>query len=928
MPGPVVIRTGYGKIQWITENNERVSLTTQIIKLVEEWNHHLDRVNGQLKPYEEKEYIPSHTDIQDRINKTPVGPSRTDLEQLLTLLSKREDLLESIRFATRKTGRILRSESEIADSAMKSGDITTLRIDENVGDVTGAEPVEVSAGRSITYISGQDGALSLDGFLSRPVSIFYDSIALGSNKDVTLSVWDLYSKVPAIRAKLRNFAYIRANLKVRISVSGTPFHYGRLLLSPQPTPLANAALTNMLAEVAINANYRPLLINYLSQAEGSSLINVSENKPVELTFPFISTKPMHRLFNDTTTSIAAATSFADLQYAAYLYIYSVQPCKAVSATPTSLYMQVYAWMEDVEVGVPTATQLVITTESKKGKVKVENREDVKGPVETFASRAKEISDALKNVPAITPFATATSMAAGTLEYIASLLGWSKPVLNNLPKRVKNEPFINGAQTIGVETLKKIVLDPQQETCIDASSLATNTDDMMIGYIANRKSLVTSFAWNDNDMPFTPIFSTAVVPTLVTAVTDVTASAVFSQPTAMAFATHPFTFWRGDIIFEFDVVCSAFHRGKLAILFEPNLAQFTTITTSLSMHKQYVKIIDIQETQTFEVRVNWASYRAWLKVISATASYMALKDPSYATYLNGFANGFISVIPFTELQSPDDSDISVNVFVRSDNLMVNGLSTANLPTSRKLLAESDVSSHPSTMLTTMDLNRSSADSSWICEPHFGERPISFRALLKRFVIGQQYTFAAGGASLYNWLKLNGPIFPANLCAFGATSVNNWDLFSYLRYAYLGVRGSVRKRIRFLTNTTIRPLEKVIVNLDPPSTSNVSGAVTTGSTLAYYPDLNGGVSFVPNTNGGIEVEFPLYSNNLHLQPALDQLLSTTDTGANETTFYRNYTVLYESTTAWASGTAIVENAAGDDFSFLRFQGAPFYTGGIVA
>jgi len=885
-------------------------------------------VNSKLTEFEQKEPYASVESLQNRIHSNSNPAIKEYLRNLIDLKAQREGLENSIKTLTK---HIFISKQLVAESEMGTinTSISTSAItkQENVEDISGDTPFEQKIGDSFSYATGQKGQLDLDGYLRRPVSIYSGAVAVGSSLSLSISPWDLYTKVAAIRSKLRNFAYIRADLKVRVVFSGTPFHYGRVLVSYQPTPLANANLSNLVAEVAINANYRPLLLSYLSQAPGAATLDVKANKPIDINCPYISTKPMHRLFNDSASAIAAGTSFADMQYAGDVYIYTFNAVASINATSTPLYYQVYAWMENVDVGVPTATQMIITTEAKKGKVSESQREDVRGPVERFASRTKQVSDALLKVPSIAPFATATSMAAGTMEYIASLMGWSKPILNSLPMRVKNDPFLNGAQTIGNEMSKKICLDPYQETTIDPRSMAEEIDSMSISHICERPSYLAQFNWNDNSVPFTTLWTCAVTPSLTNYVVNATVSEVFSQPTPMAFASFPFKYWRGDITFRFEVVCSTFHRGKLAVFYEPNINQYTLINAGLTMHKQYMTVVDIQETQVFEVRVNWASYRAWLKTLTATAAYAALGNPGYSTYGNPFMNGYIGVIPFTELQSPDTSDIQVLVSVYSDNMKFNGLSNSQMPTARRLFAQSEMGFSPSGEAKTMELNESTATEDWVSEVHFGEQPASFRSLMKRFINTKKLAVGSGGSAAYNTLKVTLSIFPTSQCAYGDTSVNTWDMFSYLRYAYLGCRGSIRKRLRWVTNYTFNPSEHAKVSLAYSNTSQDTGTIVQGTTFYYAPYLQGTVTFIPRTNGGIEFELPMYTNNLHLQPALSNLVSTTDTGANETDFYRNYDVYYECNSAYQAGYMLEESASGEDFTFMRFQGAPFHTGGQV-
>jgi hypothetical protein len=92
---------------------------------------------------------------------------------------------------------------------------------------------------------------------------------------------------------------------------------------------------------------------------------------------------------------------------------------------------------------------------------------------------------------------------------------------------------------------------------------------------------------------------------------------------------------------------------------------------------------------------------------------------------------------------------------------------------------------------------------------------------------------------------------------------------------------------------------------------------------WATLGGTCMFVPMTNGGLEVELPLYTNNLFLlsfNPTFD------DGGSNDVMnrlWSKSYIISVDTSGAWLAGTVTLEKAAAEDFSFMRFQGAPIYS-----
>jgi hypothetical protein len=810
--------------------------------------------------------------------------------------------------------------SIITESDVLSGEVSVGLIDssleekyENVTDIGGLEVDNEQSGSSQNTSQGQREILSLSSFLRRPIPIANFQIPLSSDVSVIYDIWDLYTINPTMRAKLRNYAYLRGNLNVRIAVSGTPFHYGRLLVSYQPYNDRNQNLISHAAALSADPGWRPLLLNYLSQSPGAATIDVRENKPLDIVCPFISTKPMHRLYNSATTAISSATSFDDLAEAGSIYLYSLNQVKSTSDTPSEVSVYIYAWMTDVELGTSTATQVGIVTESKI----LKDERDV-GPVEKISSQMAEVSGVLSQVPVIAPFAKASQIALQGISKISSIFGWSKPIMLSPPNLVKNVGFQNGAHTIGYDTNYRITLDPKQELSVDPRIAGNGEDEMSIAYIAQRESYLTTFSWNDNSTVMaSPLWTSAVVPHLHTSEFFPVSGKYGLQPTALAFSAAPFYYWRGDIEFRFDIVASNFHRGKLAFFYEPNVAQNVLINADIDTNKQFMKIIDIQETQSISFCVKWAYPRAW--ALAPDFDDLPLihgPSASLASFIAS-ANGYIGVVPLTTLQSPDDSDISINVYVKSSNIEYNLFCDDNVPTRREIVTESEVISQHA--VTCYDLNESTADSTQIAQEHFGERPVSFRSLCKRYVATTSQGAAASVLtektilSTFNNIPVPSPIYG------GTTSLVS--MIGYLRYAYLGVRGGMRKRIHHFINHQAVDLAQARVSLDSPAIVVIPS--TSYNVNPHYSKSIGTVTFVLGSSSGIEVEVPFYSNNLFAFSFADLLIGSNADNDMIVKWSKSYTVAVDSFAANNAGFVVEETASGEDFTFFRFQGAPFFS-----
>lgn len=748
-----------------------------------------------------------------------------------------------------------------------------------------------------------DAQTDLQNFLRRPVEIFNGAVPLSTDYDQYLNPWNLFTTAQSVRAKLKNFAYIHANMHVRISLSGTPFHYGKLLVSYIPYAFYNP----IIQAYGGNALLRYGMLQYSSQQKGAFTIDAKDNTPVDCMFPYMSPAPMARLHNGTDIAVGAATAFAGLSEMGELHIHSLNQFETVSSgVPTEIYMSIYAWMEDVKLGVPTATVIALTAES--------GNEMFSGPLSGKMAEASRMLKRFSSVPMIGSHANATSDMFRSLGAMSAALGFSKPVSATDPHYMKNEPFRNGANTTGMETLKRITLDPLQEVSLNYSDGKTE-DEMSFAYLCARESLYTTFTWATTDTPTSGSIVAWGVNPMNTIPYYASLFRSYLQPSPLALCAMPHQYWRGRIKYRFEIVVSAFHRGKLAVVFEPNVSQYTLVSTTLKLNKQHTCIIDIQETQDFEFCVDMAFPREWCRVLglqegNVLDSKIPLTDPEAL-------NGFVRVHAFTALQSPNSSSVSVNVYVSGVDMEFNRVSGVNIPT-RKLMAESGLEQE---QITCVDLNQKVTNDGNSAVRHFGERSTSFRSLLKRYasVLTDAWTGVLGDHSIRERIR-SFPLPQPRVSTDPAACNVHW--FHFVRQAYLGMRGGRKFRL-FQYGIAGSDLLYAKVSLDPNDITDPAFGIANADDKSTS---DGTVNYAFHTNFGVEYEVPFYENNLWVfannsTPWPSNIYSVDKKGQRSHTidlYFKSRTISDEVEYPFALDFAIAE-----DFNFLYFTGCPPYT-----
>lgn len=796
--------------------------------------------------------------------------------------------------------------SESAEGYIKAdGGIEEIKT-ENLGDMAGSHLDVMNSIKSDYVDVGQSVPLSIENFLKRPVRIAAYSNSPSVVLDEAINPWDAFLSQPSVRAKLRNTAYLRANLHVRIAVSGMPFHFGRYLFSYLPFPSQNRPWQYLLSNLSFTGAPFAELV-YLSQSPYARTCDVTANEPLEMVIPYLSPQPVIRLYNDSTSVLAAASSYSDAASLGTLYFKSINTLKSTTATSTPVSIAVYAWLEDVEFGSPTATQLEVTTESD---------ERIDGPISKSTKSMSEAAWALKDVPVIGSYAKASGQVLQGISDAASAMGWSYPTLIDEPMRMKNEPFQNAAVSIGMDTGKRITLDPKQELSVDPRHSGAEEDEMNIVSITSRESLLDTFTWTASATSLSgPLQIIGVHPICANGMANgiTPGSKEWIVNTPLSFAATPFHFWRGEITYRLEFVCSMYHRGKMIIGYEPNIRQHTLIDTVLDTNKNYLTTVDLQETRCVEFTVKWASARPWLKC--GPMSEFLTPGSAAIDNFNQFerCNGYIYFTPLTRLQSPDGSDIEVNVYVRSHDMHFNAFDIERVPTS--FTAESTLS--PCDEKDIIVLNPTSASTDGINQHYFGEEPISFRSYLRRFVRSYSEDYVKGDSILRS-VRLFGRSIPPCKPNYGEITQTgavdpNW--LTHMRYCYLSMRGGIRKRI-LLADTEASSASPVLVFLKYEDELTAT-SITASAFIGYFPQT-GGVMFIPQTNSGIEFEIPFYSTN------------TWGFAQNENYFPSNSLVERKSNYKYElnyglggpprTAKIIEYSAIGEDFNLCNFIAAP--------
>jgi hypothetical protein len=773
----------------------------------------------------------------------------------------------------------------------------------------------------------------LENFFMRPIKIFETQWGTGTILGTDFDPWTLFWENPRVINRITNYNLLRCKLRLKVVINGNGFQYGRAMMAYQPFDI------------------------YDDLSSHATLTSVS----------LVETSQLPKIFLDPTTSQGGEMTLPMFYYKDYLnipdkdwnnlgrmYLRSINTLRHANGATDTVTISVFAWAEDVSMSVLTSVEPDTLTPQSGEIDEANNNGIVSGPATAISKAASYFT----NVPYISPFAMATTMAASTVGSIAKMFGYCKPVITKAPEPYKPTAISSLALTNVPEAIQKLTLDHKQELSIDPRIAGLGgADPLNLREIAKRESYLTTFNWNIGTSPETLLWNSRVSPVLWAETQSVPTGFLFP---ACAFAALPFQFWTGSMKFRFQIVASAYHKGRIKVVYDPNFIATNEYNTN------YTKIVDISEEQDFTVE-----FGPGREFSIVSHAYPGIDSVTTLYGTNQFTskedgNGVVAIYVVNELTTPNSTvtnDIEVNVYVSMgddseffipDNHIHKFVFAPTGSGNETLIDTLEPQSGmiiPDAMETTEPSAPEQARSSIVGmqetnhpdlnKVYTGESITSFRTLLKRYnmwsCIGPTASQAIVAGRFPHFPYLRGSVVdavdktaidvPYNYC--------NTVMLHWVRNAFSGWRGSIRykflqrgarnaqittvSRARFTPGGSNFGYSVVLSRPNYTSTKQIrySGVYSTNdkgehTLLQHFGGMDGAAMAVEHVNPNMEFEVPWYSQR-RFEPGKRQ----------------SYTGLVFTTAPWNFRTEYIGDngvtmdihvAAGEDFQVYFFTGLP--------
>lgn len=536
----------------------------------------------------------------------------------------------------------------------------------------------------------------LGSFLSRPLKLtqYIWDVNSAAGFKFGYAPWYAYFNNAVIKRKLENFPFIRCVLKVKFILNASPFYYGSMGVFYEP--LAGDILSA--DKLGTSSSYTPGSQVLVSQRKGVYL-DPQTSSTAEITLPFL----FYRDYLDLVDTYLVQ-NFGNLLFYQFATLRSANGVVSGGVT-----INVFAWAEEVELSGTTNRTVL---QSKKD-------EWSEGPISRPASIVAGVARRLKDVPVVGPVALATGVVAGAVRDVASFFGFSNPPVITDTNAFKPVAFHTLASTEQREPINKLSLTAKAETTVGKYPGDPDGDMLAMKNFLGRESFLCGMLWDTTRIEDSILFTSSVTPQLYEFGGAIQPT-MFHTP--VGFVGRMFDYWRGDLIFTFRIIKSKYHRGRLAISWDPSGTYVTMPAVGVPTVEQV--IVDLDETSEVQVRVPYTQAVPFLQqeeFTTATLWSNGSGAPAFQGQPGATSNGTIQVRVLNPLTAPvATSSVDILVYVRAaDNFefaapttITQNLSMLKLQSNIHVLGDAQ-DSDPNTYAEV-----------------FGERIVSLRQVLHR------------------------------------------------------------------------------------------------------------------------------------------------------------------------------------------------------
>jgi hypothetical protein len=456
----------------------------------------------------------------------------------------------------------------------------------------------------------------------------------------------LFDSSPNMIDKLNYFAFLRADVAIRVMVNANTFQQGKLL--GYFTPFVEAIGDRAVASDFLTSK----------TAFPYTICDASVGNTADIIIPYVAPYSSYRL-RDQVGNIGT------------FFLVVLNSLTLLDSTVT-----VQAWFTNISVDLPSGMRNNLTLNSTvlndlqdalakgddnvkivkklqkvaskyKAQVAGEDAQKSKGIISSTLHTISKIGEVASDIPMIAPVAAPLSWITKAAAQVAEYFGFCKGVNLATPSRFAQIPAFGFTNAGGLDSGLVLGSSPDNSIQHRGDMFGSKVDDMSITYVCSHRCYVDSFEFDTSQNVGTLLYEIPVAPGWC----KYNAAQACFEPTLTAYVASMFNFWRGGLRYKIQAAKTAYHSGRVRITYIP-----TPGSDSVDLDQAYNWVFDLRNQSEIEFTIPYNNILEW-------APCDLTDQPFSRTTI-----GSLQITVYNVLRRPDSVSPSVefNIWVAGDS----------------------------------------------------------------------------------------------------------------------------------------------------------------------------------------------------------------------------------------------------------------------
>lgn len=412
----------------------------------------------------------------------------------------------------------------------------------------------------------------------------------------------LFDATPNIADKLNYFAFLRADVAIRIMVNANTFQQGKLL----------GYFTPFTKQIGDRAAASDFLTS--KTAFPYTICDAAIGNTAEIVIPYVAPYSSYRLFDQ----VGNIGTF-------FLVVLN-------ALTQTDAKVTIQAWFTNISVDLPSGMLNSLTPSGsvvndlkrvlenkddnnkivkKLSKLMLKYKAQVAGETEQKSSSGivsstlhtiSKIGEVASDIPVLAPVAAPVSWVSKALAQVAEYYGFCKTSDMSHTCKLAQMPANGFTNAGGVDN--SLILGSSPENAIEnrGDLFGSKIDDMSITYVVSHRCYVTQFEFTDTGQIGDKLITFPVTPGWC----DYNVVEACFEPTTTAYVASMFNFWRGGLRYKIQAAKTAYHSGRIRIVYIPN----NIAEAPDDIDQTYSWVFDLRNQSEIEFTIPYNNILEW------------------------------------------------------------------------------------------------------------------------------------------------------------------------------------------------------------------------------------------------------------------------------------------------------------------------------